>query len=242
MFPKNPLQFLLAFFISIVCSTPLLPLLMDEKGNHNLMMMLFFISTLSIFIGIVHFINYKRNISIDYNIKPFNGKLCFFYILIIWIIETIIFRPIHFCFFSKSQSYDFYYLLGALIVAPVLEEIVFRNILLNSLLNNYRKKISIIISSLVFGLIHGSPFQIIFTTVIGLFLGIIYAKEKNIAYAIIVHFFANLFVVVSQVYSQNISNISFFYIICVNILVSFSLLFMIYKKYGYSIIKTIKQK
>lgn len=243
MLPKNILQFLLFFLISTVCSTPLLPLLMAKKDNQNLIIMLFFISTLSVFIGFVHFVNYKRRNVISYNLRPFSVKLCFFYILIVWIMETIIIRPVHFYFFSKSyQPYDFYYLMGVLVFAPILEEIVFRNILLNSFLNSYSKNKSIIISSVAFGLVHGNPIQILFATILGLFLGIVYVKEKNIGYTILLHFFANLFVMMSQVYSQNNSKISFFYITCVNILVSFSLLLFMCKKYDYSLIKIVKQK
>lgn len=243
MLPKNILQFFLFFFISIVCSLPIFPLLMAEKNNQNLIIMMFFISTLAVFIGLVYFVNYKKRNVISFNLRPFSVKLCFFYILIVWIMETIIIRPVHFYFFSKShQPYDFYYLIGVLVVAPILEEIVFRNILLNSLLNSYSKNKSIIISSVAFGLVHGNPIQIIFATIIGFFLGIVYVQKKNIGYTIVLHFSANLFVMMSQVYSQNNSKFSFFYITCVNILVSFSLLLFMYKKYDYSLIKIIKQK
>lgn len=242
MLPKNILQFLLFFLISIVCSLPLLPLLMVEKISQNLKIMLFFICTLSAFIGFVHFVNYKKRNVISYNLKPFSVKLCFFYILIIWIIETIIIRPIHFYYFSTSyQIYDLYYVIGALVFAPILEEIVFRNILLNSLLNSYSKNKAIIISSIAFGLIHGTPIQMISATIIGFFLGIVYVQKKNIGYTILMHFSANLFVMISQFYLQSNTKVSFLLIACINILVSFVLLFYMYKKYDYSLIKLIKQ-
>lgn len=241
MFPKNILQFLFIFLISIVCCAPLVPLFLTNKENKNLTILVFFICTLSIFIGLVHYINYKKKIKIKYKIKPINTKLSLYYILIIWVTVTVIFRPIHYYFFSKSyQIYDFYYILGALILAPILEEIVFRNILLNSLLNSHSKNKSIIISSLLFAFVHGSPYQIIFTTIIGLFLGAIYAKEKNIGYTIMLHFFANFFVFISQFYVQKYFNSPFFNIlIYLNMTISFLLLIFMHKKYDYSIIKTI---
>jgi len=245
MFPKTILQFLFVLFISIACCTPLIPIMMTNKKSQDLLMVIFFIWFLSVFIGIVHFINYKRKIKITYKIKPLNLPFLFYTIFIVWFAHIIIVRPIIFIFHSESiHSFpNMYYVLSSLVIAPILEEIVFRNILLNSLLNRYKRNKAIIVSSLIFGIFHGTPILIINGILLGLFLGVIYSSEKNIAHTIILHFFANFFGLLSQYYIIKFHNSSFFYVgIAINVLVSFFLLYYMHKKQGYSLLKIIKEK
>lgn len=247
MFPKGILQFMLILIISLITCSPLIYILNMFLENQNLIMGLFYMLFLSVFIGLIHLINYNRGKIISYKIKPLSISFLFFSILIVWLLQTAVFLPLRYYIYPhKVFNSDVYFLLGALLIGPILEEIVFRNILLNSLLNTHTKKIAIIISSLIFAVIHGNPFQIMIAFILGLFFGVVYSKNRNILHTIILHCFANIFGVLGQYYALKFSKDSFFMLlICLNVLVSFLFLYYLNlnssNKYGYSMLDRIKK-
>lgn len=78
------------------------------------------------------------------------------------------------------------------VLAPVLEEILFRGIIMKALLNRglhpYR---SILISAFIFGLMHIYPWQFLGAFLIGLVLGLVYYKTKSLLLPILMHAFNN---------------------------------------------------
>ena len=86
-------------------------------------------------------------------------------------------------------------LLGVLytaICAPIMEELVFRKLLINRTLR-YGEGVSIILSGLMFGLFHGNLNQFVYTFVMGVFWGFVYVKTGRVLYKIIMHAFMNFF-------------------------------------------------
>jgi membrane protease YdiL (CAAX protease family) len=81
--------------------------------------------------------------------------------------------------------------LTIVIAAPVFEELIFRGIMLNGLLKRYNPTKAILISSLLFGLIHLNPWQFISAFIIGVFAGWIYYKTQKLSFAIIIHMINN---------------------------------------------------
>lgn len=78
--------------------------------------------------------------------------------------------------------------LSIAVIAPVVEELVFRESITGYLLRNGCKPwIAILSSSLIFGIIHLNPAQIPFATIIGIILGILYWKTGNVILCTIVH-------------------------------------------------------
>ena len=78
------------------------------------------------------------------------------------------------------------------VISPLAEELVFRECLLGQLLRHGTQKwIAIIVSSIVFGIIHFNPIQIPFATAIGFILSIIYYKSGNIVLTSIIHILNN---------------------------------------------------
>jgi membrane protease YdiL (CAAX protease family) len=78
------------------------------------------------------------------------------------------------------------------IAAPVLEELIFRGIILDGLLKKYSPVKSILISSLLFGLVHLNPWQFVTGLIIGIFSGWVYYRTKSLSLSIIIHASANL--------------------------------------------------
>jgi len=78
------------------------------------------------------------------------------------------------------------------IAAPILEELLFRGIILDGLLKRYTPVTSILISSIIFGIAHLNPWQFVVAFVIGIFAGWIYYKSSSLSLTIIIHGTVNL--------------------------------------------------
>ena len=94
---------------------------------------------------------------------------------------------------AKMTSNKATLILLAVIMAPVFEEIVFRGIIMKGLLNKGMKpKTAIIISAVVFGLVHANPWQFVGAVLLGSVLGLVYYKTKSLLLPILLHAFNNL--------------------------------------------------
>jgi len=76
------------------------------------------------------------------------------------------------------------------ILPAILEEWAFRGVICKNLLP-YGKKGAILISSLLFGIMHINPSTVIFTTVIGIMLAICYEHTGSLAIPMVIHFLNN---------------------------------------------------
>ncbi|MCK5782577.1 MAG: CPBP family intramembrane metalloprotease [Flavobacteriales bacterium] len=86
------------------------------------------------------------------------------------------------------------------ILAPILEEILVRGLVLRGYLKNYSPKKAIILSAVFFGLIHLNPWQFIAGFISGLLLGYIYYKTRSLAPSILIHFINNSLTIVFAIY------------------------------------------
>lgn len=89
------------------------------------------------------------------------------------------------------------------VLPAILEEWAFRGVLLKNLLP-YGRKGALIISSLLFGIMHVDPARIIFATVFGLLLGICYEYTRSIKIPMIIHFINNSIAVTATLAEENI--------------------------------------
>jgi membrane protease YdiL (CAAX protease family) len=77
--------------------------------------------------------------------------------------------------------------LALVIAAPILEELLFRGIMLDGLLKRYRPLTAILVSSIIFGLAHLNPWQFITAFVIGCFAGWVYFRTGSVGPCILIH-------------------------------------------------------
>ncbi len=95
-------------------------------------------------------------------------------------------------------------LIASSIIGPIYEEIIFRYIFYNKLKKFNSPKISILITTLVFALIHIYPIKILYAFILGLILNITYEKNKNILSPILIHISANTISLFLNTYSTKI--------------------------------------
>lgn len=95
--------------------------------------------------------------------------------------------------FAKLLQEPVSLVLMTVIIAPVLEEILFRGIIMKGMLNNHVKPATaIVISAAIFGLAHFNPWQFVGAMLLGLVLGLVYYKTKSLLMSILLHAFNNL--------------------------------------------------
>ena len=99
---------------------------------------------------------------------------------------------------------EFSMFLYAGILAPIIEEILFRGLIQRSLLP-YGRKFAIFCSAFTFGIFHGSPIQSPYAFVVGLVLGYV-ASEYSILWAMVLHMINNL--VIADMLSRLTSGLS----------------------------------
>jgi membrane protease YdiL (CAAX protease family) len=97
-----------------------------------------------------------------------------------------------------ESNFSFSFLFMVVIIAPILEELMFRGVLLRALLSKYSDKVSILISSILFALIHIHPVQMFGALFFGLYFGYIFVKTKSLTTVVILHLIANLIGVIAM--------------------------------------------
>lgn len=93
-------------------------------------------------------------------------------------------------------------LFGALFIAPVMEEFIFRGFIQNALSEKFGDLVGIVMTSLMFGLAHlcysGDLIAVSFTITCGVILGYLKQKSRNLGISICGHFFLNLSACISS--------------------------------------------
>ena len=197
-FPHNTIGFIFLLLASMLIISPII--FLESLVEEQLFMFLIF-SLLGISVVAMNFIiNKERKIKISYNFKIINHK--FFLIVIL---STIIFQlginaPLNSIVAnilepnktSEIPFSSFFFMFGAIITGPFIEEVLFRGIFLKGLLQNNKPVKAIIISALLFAIIHISPYQFIGALYFGAIFGYEYYKTKSIGNTIILHSCANI--------------------------------------------------
>ena len=81
---------------------------------------------------------------------------------------------------------------AVVILAPVFEELLCRGLILKTLHKTMPKWFAIVLSSAIFGIVHGNPIQFIYATALGIILGWLYTKFDSIWIPILCHLAFNL--------------------------------------------------
>ena len=131
----------------------------------------------------------------------------------IWVDKQIPPPPWFWELFNKIFESD-YGIYGAIlkivVIAPIIEELIFRGIIMHGLMRNYPKVIAIFFSGLLFALFHLNPWQFPATFILGLLLGWIMIRTRNIFACIAGHAINNGLVLLSIEYMDRINEFSFY--------------------------------
>lgn len=82
-------------------------------------------------------------------------------------------------------------LLSVVVLGPILEELIFRGIMFHYLEQIKQGWFPILISAVLFGLLHIEPVQVVYAILSGVILGILYAKTRDLRVTITIHVLNN---------------------------------------------------
>lgn len=89
--------------------------------------------------------------------------------------------------------------LSIAVVVPVLEEVLFRGAIQGRLMRRYRSPwLAIIVSALIFGIIHFNPIQTVYATLLGIVFGWIYYRTQSLLPVILGHVLNNTFATITM--------------------------------------------
>lgn len=80
---------------------------------------------------------------------------------------------------------------AVVVLVPITEEVVFRRVIIGSLSQSMHPFIAILISAILFGVLHGEAVQMLGATIIGLLFGWIYYQSKSLLPSTLLHIFNN---------------------------------------------------
>lgn len=117
--------------------------------------------------------------------------------ILLWGIKTIWTSITGYSFYSPDFSmsssiiYNVCLIVSTLIIAPIFEELIFRGLILRTLVK-YNTTIAILVSSVAFGMMHMNFEQAIPTMALGMLFGYVSLKYDSLALPIVLHFLNNL--------------------------------------------------
>lgn len=111
------------------------------------------------------------------------------------------------------------------IIGPIIEEYMIRGIMYNELKQKYSTMKSIIITTIIFSLLHFNLVQIIYALILGFILIYMYEKTNNIKIPIILHMTSNI---VTTIYCFILNNFLISFVIYITSLI---VLILVFKKY-----------
>jgi len=170
--------------------------------------LVYYLLAMGVPFGIAHLIRNKRTGISKYNFSLSSMKIMVLISISIIAIQTGIVSPIvsslpmpeimKKIFLEFANQNGIFSFIVIVIAAPIIEELIFRGIILNGLLQRYSPVKSIIISSVLFGIVHLNPWQFISALIIGLFSGWVYYRTRKLTLSIMIHSVNNLFAFVGM--------------------------------------------
>lgn len=142
-----------------------------------------------------------KRFSFDFNLRLPKMKWIFYSFLFVATLGIALVYPLSFLInflIKKDQSQSSYIELfsilafGAVFIGPLVEDLIFRGIILNVLKVKYGNKLALVVSSILFAIIHIHPAEVITALLMGLVLGYIFIKTNSFSFVILLHSMSNL--------------------------------------------------
>ncbi|MCI6548833.1 MAG: CPBP family intramembrane metalloprotease [Coriobacteriaceae bacterium] len=94
---------------------------------------------------------------------------------------------------DAEEAGYFWVCLTTVVIGPIFEEVLMRGLVYSVAEREFGGYTPAIMSGILFGLWHGQPVQMLYTAVVGVVLGLVYMKTRNLLYPILIHMLINLY-------------------------------------------------
>lgn len=188
----------------LVCMVLFAPLNYYLEGitSTSIAALIYYVCSMTTPFVIFHFLKKKEEGEVNYGLKP-KSVLAVVLLTIVtlaiqWGVTSPIAELIPMPDFVQAlledltkDLNDIYGLIMVAFAAPILEELIFRGIILDGLLKRRSVLSAILISSFLFAFVHLNPWQFPAAMILGCFSGWVYFRTRNLIYSIIIHFVNN---------------------------------------------------
>lgn len=124
-----------------------------------------------------------------------------------------------------------------MLVAPIVEEFIFRGVIMKGLIKNYKPGTAIFWSATLFALFHLNPWQMPAAFLLGIISGVVRVRTGSLLYSVLVHAVHNGFVYASIRYYQELKpivdiprDLNSYIVVSIATIIAFTLLFITTKK------------
>jgi membrane protease YdiL (CAAX protease family) len=93
----------------------------------------------------------------------------------------------------------------AVIVGPIVEELIFRKLMIDRL-GIFGDRMAILFTSVAFGLMHANLYQFFYATLLGALLGYVYTRTRDVRYTMLIHMIVNFMGSIPTMYVQGAAN------------------------------------
>jgi len=172
-------------------------LLLNNVLGNEVSFLIYYLLTFGGTFGIVHWIRRKKTGNTTYDLRLGSlALMAFVSVTIIGIqigISSPIINSLPLPDFMKEMVEQLvnqkgvFSFLAIVIAAPIIEEFIFRGIILDGLLRKHSPTKAILISSVLFGVVHLNPWQFISAFILGVFSGWVYYRTKKLSLSILIH-------------------------------------------------------
>src|SRR5690554_2343922 len=177
-------------------------MILNKVLGEEISFLVYYLLAMGVPFGIAHLIRNKRTGINTYNFSLSSLKIMVLVSISIVAIQTGIIAPIvnslpmpefmQKVFLEFANQNGVFSFIAIVIAAPIIEELIFRGIILDGLLQRYSPVKSIFLSSILFGIVHLNPWQFVSALIIGIFSGWVYYRTRKLSLSILIHFVNNL--------------------------------------------------
>ncbi len=95
------------------------------------------------------------------------------------------------------------FIISGVILAPIVEELLFRGLISTRLSRGMPAWIVVLISAVGFGVMHGSLIQALYASLLGILLGVVFFRENSLIASVTLHFAFNFASLLPSILSRN---------------------------------------
>lgn len=207
------------FVLSVLVGSLVAGVLMASKGVATLTPDITFIFYLIQMMPTIAFVVWRRHrAGLDVGIHLGIGRIHFPMILwgvVVLLASGVVIEPLLEIFPSapyeavqQTIGLGGWAIMSTVVAAPILEEVLFRGVIFESCRERLGKGGAVLLSALLFGLIHGIPVQIVNAFVVGLILGYIYLRTRSLMSVIVLHAINNGLAYISMAFFDDGGNVT----------------------------------
>jgi len=111
-------------------------------------------------------------------------------------------------FSTENMQLDLFYILAVVILAPIVEELIFRQLMVTRFSKAMPSIVAVIVIALLFGVAHWQKVQSIYAALFGFALGLIFIRSGTVLIPMLTHFAFNLMSIFPIIFNRDLESMT----------------------------------